>query len=47
MLVGLYIIYAITRAYLNPSLAPKPPAEEIPPRSVILKEVLYLLPLSF
>ena len=40
MLAGLYIIYVIIRAYLNPSLAPKPPAEEIPPRSVILKEVL-------
>ena len=37
MLAGLYILYAITRAYLNPSLAPKPPAEEIPPRAVILK----------
>ena len=46
MLAGLYIIYAITRAYLNPSLAPKPPAEEIPPRAVILKEVVVsFLPL--
>ena len=46
MLAGLYILYAITRAYLNPSLAPKPPAEEIPPRAVILKEVLVsFLPL--
>ena len=35
-----YIIYAITRAYFNPSIAPKPPKEEIPPRAVILKEVL-------
>ena len=25
MLAGLYIIYAITRAYFNPSIAPKPP----------------------
>ena len=40
MLAGLYIIYVIIRAYLNPSLAPKPPSEEIPPRAVILKEVL-------
>ena len=46
MLAGLYILYVIIRAYLNPSLAPKPPAEEIPPRSVILKEVLVsFLPL--
>ena len=40
MLAGLYILYVIIRAYLNPSLAPKPAAEEIPPRAVILKEVL-------
>ena len=40
MLSGLYILYVIIRAYFNPSLAPKPAAEEIPPRSVILKEVL-------
>ena len=39
-MAGLYIIYAITRAYFNPSIAPKPPKEEIPPRAVILKEVL-------
>ena len=36
----------VTRAYFNPSIAPKPPAEDIPPRSVILKEVLVsFLPL--
>ncbi|MDC3099815.1 TRAP transporter large permease subunit [Candidatus Pelagibacter sp.] len=40
MLAGLYILYVIIRAYFNPSLAPKPSAEEIPPRSVIIKEVL-------
>ena len=40
MLAGLYILYVIIRANFNPSLAPKPAAEEIPPRSVILKEVL-------
>ena len=46
MLAGLYILYVIFRAWLNPSLAPKPPAEEIPPRAVILKEVLVsFLPL--
>ena len=32
----------IIRAYFNPSLAPKPAAEEIPPRSEILKEVAKL-----
>jgi len=46
MLAGLYILYVIVRAYLNPSIAPKPPAEEIPPRAKILKEVLVsFLPL--
>ena len=39
MLAGLYILYVIIRAYFNPSLAPRPAAEEIPPRSEILKEV--------
>ena len=46
LLAGLYIGYAITRAYFNPSIAPKPPEEEIPPRSEIMKEVLVsFLPL--
>ena len=36
MLAGLYILYVIIRAYFNPSLAPRPAAEEIPPRAVIL-----------
>ena len=46
MLAGLYIIYAVTRAYLNPSIAPKPRAEDIPPRAEILKEVaVSFLPL--
>ena len=40
MLAGLYILYVVIRAYFNPSLAPKPAAEEIPPRAEILKEVL-------
>ena len=40
MLAGLYMLYVIIRAYFNPSLAPKPAAEEIPPRAEILKEVL-------
>ena len=36
----LYIAYAVTRAWLNPSIAPKPDAADIPPRAEILKEVL-------
>ena len=35
LLAGLYIGYAVTLAYFNPSIAPKPPKEDIPPRSVI------------
>ena len=46
LLAGLYIAYAITRAYINPSIAPRPPEEEIPPRAEIMKEVLIsFLPL--
>ena len=46
MLAGLYIGYAIFRAWMNPSIAPKPAAEEIPPTAVIMKEVLVsFLPL--
>ena len=36
----MYIGYAITRAYLDPSIAPKPKQEDVPPRSVIYREVL-------
>ena len=46
LLAGLYIAYAITLAMIKPELAPKPKAEEIPPTSVILREVLVsFLPL--
>ena len=40
LLASLYIIYAITLAYLKPEIAPKPKAEEIPPTNKILREVL-------
>jgi tripartite ATP-independent transporter DctM subunit len=40
LLAGLYIGYAVIRAWLNPSIAPRPPKEDIPPRAEILKEVL-------
>ena len=36
----IYNVYAVTRAYFQPSIAPKPPAEDIPPTGTILKEVL-------
>ena len=46
LLAGLYITYAIIRAMMDPSIAPKPRAEDIPPRAEILKEVFVsFLPL--
>jgi len=46
MLAGLYIIYVIIRAYFNPSIAPKPREEDIPPRAEIIREVVVsFLPL--
>jgi len=40
LLSSLYIAYAVIRAWIDPSIAPKPKAEDIPPRAEILKEVL-------
>ena len=40
LLASLYISYAVIRAMMDPSIAPKPRAEDIPPRAEILKEVL-------
>ena len=40
LLAGFYMIYVITRAYFNPSLAPKPVEEEVPPSRVILVQLL-------
>ena len=46
LLAGLYISYAIIRAMIDPSIAPRPREDEIPPRSEILKEVFVsFLPL--
>ena len=46
LLAGFYIIYAITLAIIKPEIAPKPKAEEIPPKAVIIREVLVsFLPL--
>ncbi len=46
LLATLYVCYAIGLAMWKPELAPKPKAEEIPERSVIMKEVLVsFLPL--
>ncbi len=40
LLAGLYIVYVIIRVYFNPSIAPKPKEEDIPPRSKIYLDLL-------
>ncbi len=44
MLAGLYMIYVMGRAFLNPSLAPKPPREQW---DIPLSELLVMLLTSF
>lgn len=43
ILAGLYMVYVVGRAALNPSLAPKPKEEDVPP----LPEILWALLTSF
>ncbi len=45
MLAGLYIMYVIGRAALNPSLAPKPPEDEY--ERLPLSRVIFMLATSF
>ena len=40
LLAGSYIIYVIIRVIINPSIAPKPLEEEVPPRSVVYWQLL-------
>jgi len=40
LLAGFYMIYVVTRAFFNQSLAPKPIEEEVPPTRVILLQLL-------
>jgi len=40
LLAGFYMIYVVTRAYFNPSIAPKPLEEEVPPARVIIIQLL-------
>jgi len=40
LLASMYMVYVITRASLNPKLAPKPPADKVPPLGVIAWQLL-------
>jgi tripartite ATP-independent transporter DctM subunit len=40
LLAGSYIIYVICRVMINPSIAPKPREEEVPPRRVVYWQLL-------
>ena len=40
LLAGFYMIYVVTRAYFDPSIAPKPLEEEVPPTRVIILQLL-------
>ena len=47
LLAGFYMIYVVTRAYFNPSIAPKPLEEEVPSTRVIIIQLLTsFVPLS-
>ena len=47
LLAGLYIVYVIIRVFMQPSLAPKPRAEDVPPASKIyLDLVISFVPLT-
>lgn len=40
MLAGCYILYVIFRVMVNPSIAPKPRAEDVPPRRIVYWQLL-------
>jgi len=47
LLAGFYMVYVVSRAYFNPSIAPKPLEEEVPPTRVIIIQLLTsFVPLS-
>jgi len=47
LLAGFYMVYVVTRAYFNPSIAPKPLEEEVPSTRIIIVQLLTsFVPLS-
>jgi len=40
LLAGFYMVYVVSRAYFNPSIAPKPLEEDVPPTRVIIIQLL-------
>jgi tripartite ATP-independent transporter DctM subunit len=40
ILAGLYIVYVIVRVLINPSIAPKPREEDVPPKRVVYFQLL-------
>jgi tripartite ATP-independent transporter DctM subunit len=40
LLAGMYILYVITRALIDPSIAPKPKAEDVPPAAKVYWDLL-------
>ncbi|MCY3673771.1 MAG: TRAP transporter large permease subunit [Rhodobacteraceae bacterium] len=40
LLSGLYIVYVLTRSLINPSIAPKPIMESVPPQWEIIKDLI-------
>ncbi|HBC09655.1 MAG TPA: C4-dicarboxylate ABC transporter, partial [Rhodospirillaceae bacterium] len=40
LLAGSYILYVIIRVMINPSIAPKPRAEDVPPRHIVYWQLL-------
>jgi tripartite ATP-independent transporter DctM subunit len=47
LLAGLYIVYVVIRVFMQPSLAPKPRAEDVPPAAKIyLDLVISFVPLT-
>ncbi|QHQ37192.1 TRAP transporter large permease [Algicella marina] len=47
MLAGLYIVYVMVRVMLNPSIAPKPRQEDIPPvRQIYFELLISFVPLT-